>query len=446
MILLFVAIFTLLQSLAFSDILPHDDRDFKCIEKSEAQRMVQDFNIDVKSFGGAELCDASIDFKKLANDLILLKEGRFTDSGENIFIRNFIDSKEYYSWLLSMTRGIDRRNDVTTATAYNSGGYFTMQNGWAKLPTLARVGILIHEARHTNFYSHIQCNQGPYMNSAAAACDWDYNSGGAHAVEMEYYARVSVLGENFHPVYKSMARLMAMARSNFVFNNSPIKRREALFAILKNGQGALYEIEKPLRREIPSVDGTLKRTSFGAAIFTNDKAYPIEMYGSTDALPGITDIFSYYKLILNTRLKLLDYEEFDTNQRRYVVAITEGNSSTSYNFLESQWSKEKLLTFQPAKSATTLETGEQGYFLIDQNHDIYSFNVNRNSFEKSFSFKWNPEFKNIAKVESHLLILKNDSKIYERTGNGDIIASPVYKGNYKDMVAIPLYDGFAVEP
>lgn len=432
-------------SVTFADSLPYTDDGFGCTDKTEAQNMVKDFNINVKSFGGLELCNSAIDFKKLTNDLTLIKNGRFVTNRENLFIRKFIDSSKYYSWLKSMTRGMNRGNTVPFATAYNRNGYFTMQNGWTKLSSLGRVGILIHEARHTDSYFHTPCTHGPYMNADSEVCDEDYKYGGSHAVEMEYYARVSVLGENFHPVYKSMARLMALARSNFVFNKSPIKKREALFAISENNEGILYEQTRAVSRELPVLEGLLKRTSYGAAIFNQDKAYTIEMYENTGVKPNILDTYSYFKLLLSSNLKYSDFEEFDMNQKRYAVVVTQKNTWSSYNFPAGRWSNDVSLSFQPVKSVNTVETGTQGYFLIDANNDIYAFNASQNTFSKSFNYKWNPEFRNVAKIDSRLFVLKNDGKIYEKSQDGRMTPSPLYQGNYKDIIAVPLYDGFEVQ-
>ena len=442
---LFLILVNFFLSVSFAESLPYADDGFKCTDQAEAQKMIKDFNINLKSFGGLELCNSATDFKKLTNDLTLIKEGRFTATGDNLFIRKFIDSSNYYSWLKSMTRGMNRGNDVPFATAYNRGGYFTMQDGWTKLSSLGRVGTIIHEARHTSFYRHTPCTHGPYMNASSDACDKDYKYGGSHAVEMEYYARVSVQGENFHPVYKSMARLMAIARSNFVFNDSPIKTREALFTISENGQGLLYNGDQVVHREVPSIEGALKRTSYGAAIYSKDKAYSIEMYENPNSKVNILDTYSYFKLLLSYNSKYTDFEEFDVNQKRHAVAVTEKNTWLAYDFPAGQWGRETSLNFQPVRSASTVETGKQGYYLIDRDNSIYELDMGQKTFSKPLSYKWNPEFVNIAKVDNRLFILKDDGKIYEKSRDGQIVASPLHQGNYRNIVAVPLYDGFEVQ-
>jgi hypothetical protein len=269
---LFCFAFSILISMTAVDVqavvLPVFDKDFSCFNQTAAERYVKDFNINIKSFGGMELCKASVDTKKLFNDLAIVERGAFGQSSQNVFIRNFVPAGDYYKWLRSQTRGVERGNDIPHATAYNSFGYFTMQDGWAALSTLGRVGVVIHEARHTEGYRHIQCTHGPYEGASNAGCDRDYEYGGSHAVEMEYYARVVTAGTNFHPLYRSMARLMAMGRSNMMFNKSPVRVREVLTVLDKDGTPGVVDGEQLFARDgiLGTQMGRLKRTSHGASV------------------------------------------------------------------------------------------------------------------------------------------------------------------------------------
>ena len=112
--------------------MPYLDTAFACTDPADAERYIRDFNIDVPSFGGMELCNSQVDTKKLLNDLEILEKGRFSADGSNKFIRGFVAANNYYNWMKGETRGVERGQDVPYATAYNSGGYFTMQDGWAK--------------------------------------------------------------------------------------------------------------------------------------------------------------------------------------------------------------------------------------------------------------------------------------------------------------------------
>lgn len=420
--------------------MAYDDKDFACITLAQAQKYVSDFNIDVRSFGGMELCNPNVDTKKLFNDLQIIEKGQFSTTGNNNLIKGFVAGDQYYTWMKSETSGMERGNDVPYATAYNSGGYFTMQDGWASMSTLGRVGTVIHEARHTEGYRHYPCNQGTYAGSGLSGCDTDYSTGGSHAVEMEYYARVSVQGQNFHPVYKSMARLMAVARANFVFNSSPLKKREAVVALeSQSGKAVLIDQGTQFVREAPSVPGFLKRTSYGAAIFDGHQALAIEMYDVTGSNPSLSDSYSYLKLLDNKTI-YKDFEEFDVGVKRFVVGVDQQNRWSSYNFPNGRWNTAQATNLNFVKSATRLEDGSTGYFLISDQNKIYQVDAQSQRLTETGK-NWNPKVINIISFDGSTLLLKDDGVVYRANGQ------PWEKSttSYSQIINVPLYDSFEVK-
>lgn len=431
--------------------LPVRDSDFACIAKAQADQFVRDFRINVSSFGGLELCDSKVDTKKLFNDLLLIKEGRFLTFGGNPLIKGFLAADQYYSWMKTQTRGIDRGQDVPFATAYNSGGYFTMQDGWATLSTLGRVGTVVHEARHTAGYTHIACNQGPYINTGVSGCDRDYNYGGSHGIEMEYYARVSVLGSNFHPVYKKMARLMAMGRSNFVFNTSPLRQKEVLMALGRSGQVYVQtgsEQNPWALRETPGgLSGfALKRSSFGAVLFNGLSTIAIDPYQNSGFDWSVKDDYSYYKLIgegqRNAGLTLDDFEEFDLGRKRYVVALDAKKGLSKFVFREGSFSRPSQLPAGSLRFATTSPSGQVGLFLVDQTNGAFlSVDPERMSVSKTSE----------ALPQGVAKYTKTPQGLFELRQSGDLMW--IQNGQAKtlitpepllDVVSVPLYDSFEV--
>lgn len=424
--------------------LPWQDSQFSCINESTARKYVRDFNIDVKSFGGLELCNAQIDTKKLLNDIAILELGSFRNDGQNVFVRGFVPTGQYYQWMKSQTRGMDRGQDIPYATAYNRGGYFTMQDGWALLSTLGRVGTVVHEARHTANYRHYGCNQGPYQGASVSGCDPSYQYGGSHAVEMEYYARVSVFGNNFHPVYRTMARLMAIARSNAFFNQPVIQKREGVLALSTDRQQSELAMgQRKVIREAPQAEGLLKRTSFGGVVFTGKAAHSIELYGAQKTGVNIEDTYSYFKLLLEKRLPLFDFEEFDISTQRYVVRMQNNRSLEFYNFPQGEWHRPINLSFEVASTATRLPNGQSGYFLISRDAKIYPVNPANRTVGAALPFTWNPSIINVAAWEGYQLLLKEDGQIYVSNGQQ---TQPWggSQGRYKGIINVPVYDGFEV--
>lgn len=437
----------LVSSLSFAQTLPVQDGDFDCLSREDAERYVKDFSIDVASFGGWELCQAGKDTKKLFNDLTLIKKGTFRkgDSG-NTLIRGFIPQDKYYPWLKSQTRGVSRGNDLPFATAYNRMGYFTMQDGWAQLSTLGRVGVMIHEARHTAGYRHIPCLTGPYAGSSTAGCDKDYGYGGSHGVEMEYYSRVQLLGTNFHPVYQTMARLMAMGRANFVFNSPILRAKEALLAMPEGSADPILFYEgKALHREGPRRVGVLKRTSFGATIFGDLKAFAIDLYRSSGFDADLPDVYSYYKLLERTAGGLQDFEEYDAGNKRYAVSLDEENKIATYNFPSGRWNPARATGFQVVKTATTLPSGERGYFLIDSERRVFPFDADRNSLGPARAEIWPEQIETVARDEQgRSVVLRSDRTLWGATSEGNW--TPYLSGRWSSIISVPVYDAYEVLP
>jgi len=437
------------SKVAVAETLPYLDSEFSCLSKEEANKYINDFEVDVNSFGGLELCNGQVDTKKLLNDLQIIEKGQFASTGQNLLIRNFIPASQYYSWMKSQTHGMNRGNDIPWATAYNSGGYFTMQDGWAKLSTLGRVGTVIHEARHTAGYRHIPCTSGPYGGTSLSGCDRDYAYGGSHGVEMEYYARVSVQGTNFHPVYKTMARLMAIARSNFVFNVSPIQTREALLLLDSEKKPILFDRDKSTYREVGTQNGRLKRTSFGAVLLEGLKAISIEMYEVTGFKEAIDDTYSYFKMINQPDSPiangLVDFEEIDLGSRRYALALnsTGGRSQVrTYKFASGAWSNPSALNFEAQNFSPFSPEGQKGVFLISKNKEVFQINPENLAQQKTNQI-WNSDLIATAVVNQRIYRLKSDHQLYYvENGQEKNLKSDIA---FTDMVSVPLYDAFEVK-
>ncbi len=394
---------------AIGSALPVFDQDFGCITRQEAQRYVQDFKIDIDSYGGVELCNSAIDSKKLFNDLKLIEEGQFTTSGTNRFIGDYVPQQNYFDWLKDQVRGMDRGHDIPYATAYNSWGYITMQDGWTKLSTLGRVGTLVHEARHTEGYGHTQCDQGPYQGSSVSGCDPSIDYGGSHGVEMEYYARVSVRGLNFHPAYQSMARSMLLARANWVFNEDSIGPSEVLVARAQDGlirvkensetQSWSWGIDHPLTYQ-------LKRSSFGLTLLSaNMEALALEI--SNAGIYAYADDYSYFKMLkLYPSSHLRDLEEFDFGIRRYVLGLANDQSLASFNFPQGKWGPSRPIDGLVALK-TTSPLGEQGLFALYSDQTYCRLDIQSLSCQ-SQRMAWPSDQKSFVVFKDQVLSLGHD--------------------------------------
>jgi hypothetical protein len=420
--------------------LPVEDGDFDCITQTQADHYIRDFNIDTDSFGGVELCDGRKETKKLFNDLRLIEEGRFNGSARNVFIRDALPANNYFAWFKEMTRGIDRGHDMPQAVAYNSGGYFTMQDGWPRHSTLGRVGTLIHEARHTEGYMHTQCTQGPYKDMFLQGCDSSINEGGSHGIEMEYYSRVVLQGENFHPVYRQMARLMNLARANFVFNQDPMTESEGLAAAAGRELVLLDKDGRTGRKQIAELEQLkLHRTSLGASLLGDGRFIAVDLYdGGNETLK---DEFSYFKILINPATgEVADLQEIDIANRRYLVALGANGQLRTYDFAAGGWSRPVQAT-DLASLATTAPDGSEGLFAVTHQGQVERLDP-RNLRRGPSAGRWPEGARALVKWQNSLLIVGEDGQVIQ-ADNGKTFA-PFAALSVQQLVRAPLYDAFSL--
>ena len=420
--------------------LPVMDEDFACTSPEAANRYQRDFAINVRSFGGNELCQASVETKKLYNDLQIVEEGRFAGSESNVFIQNFIDRDRYYPWLASMTYGVRRGHDVPYATAYNSGGYFTMQDGWAKLSTLGRVGTIIHEARHTQGYGHRQCTRGPYSDSYVRGCDRSVPEGGSHGVEMEYYSRVVLQGTNFHPAYQAMARLMALGRSNFVFNDLPMGSQDHLVALTQD-KALLLDDTTAIEAQIPEHQGyELKRSSFGASLFDGSEAIAVDFYGQGGEAFPLADDFSYFKIIrMPQHVPAIDMEEFDVADKRYLISLDNQAQVRSFVFQSAEWSRPQTIA-GAVRLVTVAPNGAQGLFVVKEDGRLCRLNPTNLRCTSVAKGLWPQDVVTYTYQGKDLIQLKTNGQVINvSTGRPlDLLTGTLVE----QMTSVPVFDSF----
>lgn len=460
----------LLSPAALADVdsaqnLPAYDNEFGCMDAATAERLLSDFNVRVASFGGKELCNPRIDTKKLLLDLWILNQGRFKAPGQRLPLEGgFVPAHRYYDWTKAQTRSVRRANDIPYATAYNSGGNFTMQDGWAQLSTLGRVGTLVHEARHTAGYRHTPCFFGPYQGENLDACDSSFGAGGSHSVEMEYYARVALAGENFHPAYQQMARLMALGRSNWVFNADPLKPQESLVAwtidqeILRWDARRSPETMGVLRAPAGSSEmGQIKRTSHGMSLLVSGVGWALDLTRGSTLLAGellrLQEDFSYFKLLTAFQRrnlpKVTDAEEFDLGPLRYYWVINPSGKIQGYLFAQGKFGPEVQLvtpTGSPVAAqsfATSLPNGTRGGFVRAADNSVFRFDPNSASWA-SLNTQWNNQWVQVAARGDQTFALDQQGVVYQSsmTNGGFEVVPELSTARVQQLISVPVYSTF----
>jgi len=200
---------------------------------------------------------------------------------------------------------------------------------------------------------------------------------------------------------------------------------------------------QPIDSGPQKVAGRLKRTSFGASVFTGSQAYAIELYQRFFPTSLIVDSFSYYKTLINLNTKLSDFEEFDISAKRNIVMITPSNQFASYNFKLGKWNPAQNLNLQVKLTSPFLPDGRQGYFLIDSTAAIHAYDMPTDSFVKT-NLNWDFKMQSIAKANGLIYGLRSDKKVFYLNGT-QWTETPLPAGVAADqMVSAPLYNVFNI--
>lgn len=131
---------------------------------------------------------------------------------------------------LSFGAYVDPNSDPHTAHVCDAIG---------KWDLLTVVATLVHEARHTNGFEHVDCSRGPFTR-ATGSCDDTYSRKGAYAVGVEYKIKLSQ-NEKVDPILRAGARSLAVADLFSRFNEVPFGFKE--MAVLQDQRGGLHSFD-----------------------------------------------------------------------------------------------------------------------------------------------------------------------------------------------------------
>jgi len=269
-------------------------------------------------------------------------------------------------------------------------------------------------------------------------------------VEMEYYARVVVESKNLHPVYQSMARLMALGRSNFVFNQAPLRKHEAL-ALADAHDAYLYDNGTLIKRELPpgTAEWKLKRTSFGASFVNGLESRALDLYRAGDTGVAVKDDYSYYKMYQmprpNNPSSVADSEEIDIGNMRYFAAVSNDGKISSYNFPAGEWYAPVNAAGKGTQFVTMAPNGQQGLFLVANDGTITPFDLANRRLGNALPMRWTSDTVSYAKIGGSILVKLMANGQVLSAGNSQSV--PDFEGHaFRQMVNVPMYDTFDVAP
>lgn len=206
------------------------------------------------------------------------------------------DDFEYFTYVIENLRSVARSVDAELpGRAFWRDGLY-LQADFFRLPLVSQAATFVHEARHGEMarialasaramkpVEHVLCRTGTHRGSMD--CDATFNQRGAYAAELEYLVRVAVAGENFHPAYKSLSRLLALDASENFFNVAVLKTTATLAALTRDDRLLVLDSGEWFERGSLSVPGDLIRRRAQAAFL------PVLPRDRSEA-PWVIDVYS----------------------------------------------------------------------------------------------------------------------------------------------------------
>jgi hypothetical protein len=228
--------------------IPSISDTYSCIPNDQAQDYINELGIQMDQFGGVELCDNTKRGKQVLDAIWSIESGQFADAtGNSSVLEPGLLGVGYYDYLKShiteiVANGCGSGQFIMacvflgTTTMHIQDYLFT-----GNFPSVMQVATLIHEARHTEGFSHVDCEAGP-LASISGGCDQNLAYRGAYAVELEYLAKVTMQGQNFNPVFQTLARQSAISVMEENLNEMPDTGVDELIMIDgKDGHIALFD-------------------------------------------------------------------------------------------------------------------------------------------------------------------------------------------------------------
>ena len=247
-----------------------------------------------------------------------------------------------------------------------------------------------------------------------------------------------------------MARLMALGRTNFVFNQAPMRQREALVLIdADTKKPVIYADNAIIEREAPAMSdaAALKRTSFGVSMVSGGvQASAIDLYNNRQE--AVQDDYSYYKLFQTPRdnvpTSIRDTEEIDSSNLRFFTVLSNEGQISSYDFPNGVWFRASQALPGAKRLITTAPDGKQGLFAVTDKGAIYPFDLSARRFGAALNVQMPADVKAIAKVGANVALLKDDGIAYRVTTSGSSAIPGLENKHFSQMVNAPLYDAFDV--
>ena len=149
--------------------------------------------------------------------------------------------------------------------------------------------------------------------------------------------------------------------------------------------------------------------------------------------------FSAAPLLHNLENKSVCFDsEFDVGNKRFALTVSKDNQYSTFNFSLGEWRSYTPPDFTPTRSSRVSPKGEIGYYTIDPQNNVFSFDPSTYRFVRT-EFHWHSEILTMTKVNGDLLALTKQKKILKLVDQKWIEVSLPPGAIINQMATVPLY-------
>lgn len=286
--------------------------DAACLDAREANAIRSEIAVEIAGTKKTDLCDANSKAYKLFETLLFIKNIRFKNRQLDSHLDQGLLARGFWTYLNEQgLKRIVESNDTTCARP-DVYGYVDQQNK-PNVITLCplffdkkaavpdRVQLLLHESRHFDGHSHVDCRSG-FWKGTKQGCDESIQAKGSYAVSAESMARVGLLSTNLSKAARASSKLLALGYSQNRFNQ-PVFRGSARAVYLTDTDNRAFLYNgKSLYSTQFIEDAAIVSLQSAVNVFPHDRmdsAFVLNVFAkeSDDATPAQNALTKQYNAI-----------------------------------------------------------------------------------------------------------------------------------------------------
>lgn len=411
-----------------TSIISHSQsRNDECIPRAEIIEIAKHFT-QFSRFTKNDFCNDDSKDWHLISSIVFMRQTQFDAimpvSKDGLFSGKF--AKGWYNYFINRINKFEVVSECAKgviAYVYATAGDKTMYTCPAALTdrfsSLDRASVMMHEARHLDGFPHITCTHGA-RQGLRGACDTRISTGGSYGVTVETYAQLGKYAQGIHPALKAYAKLSSVVYADEAFEEQVnIDRTENLLVLTKSLDFYQVDLSNNTVTKLGQApqEGKIIKRSQHLIIFPNDKSqiaqYVFPRNEGQIAQSPMDFVSEYNASTPSEKAEFVDiHVGAQWNAKAFKTKISLVCDPATKKSKEFQLPKGQI----PENFIYPEGYSRDKYkvLLTTDAGNIYELScLNKVASLKSSTVRFDSNFKRIYKVNSNLLGLGSDGKIYK---------------------------------